>query len=219
MDITAQRISRLIGTLLALCAMAVPIALSADRVQAGEPVSEQPAVSDGAAVALEALNRWQSDGDTAAYLTYLEARDSVAATVARTLDLDEAAMVEAWTSADLDGQTAVLAALGQLGVPYRRYSSLPGEAFDCSGLTRYAWAMADIELERSSRNQFRAAVEVDRDEAEAGDLVWYPGHVMLYLGIDDAIVHSPTRGRTVEYQVLSDRRSGWVRFADPTPAN
>jgi len=52
-----------------------------------------------------------------------------------------------------------------------------------------------------------------------GDLMWYPGHVMLYLGIGDLVVHSPTRGRTVEYGVLSGDRASWVRFADPVNAD
>ena len=35
---------------------------------------------------------------------------------------------------------AISAAMGQQGVPYRYAASSPGEAFDCSGLTAYAWA-------------------------------------------------------------------------------
>ena len=39
----------------------------------------------------------------------------------------------------------------------------------------------------------RAAAEIDRDDARLGDLVWYPGHVMLYLGTVDGepyVIHS-----------------------------
>jgi cell wall-associated NlpC family hydrolase len=220
MDRSPHRsLCRSLGAAIALASVVVGLlAAQATVAQAGEPISEQGEVTSGATSALNALAKWSDDGDTSAYLAYLEARDHVAATVAETLGLNASEMVEAWSSSDLDGQTAVLAALGQLGVPYRRYASAPGEAFDCSGLTRFAWGEAGVELERSSRNQFRSGVEIDRDAARAGDLVWYPGHVMLYLGVGNAIVHSPTRGRTVEYQILSDRRAGWVRFADPTAA-
>ncbi len=218
MNIISHLPHRLVG-ILASAAMVLLPALVVDEtsVLAGEPVSEQAVVSAGAVIALDALARWTEGGDTAAYLGFLDSRDLVAATVASTLGLDDSEMVEAWAASDLDGQVAVLAALSQLGVPYRRYSSIPGEAFDCSGLTRYSWKIAGVDIERSSGNQFRAGDEVRREEAAVGDLVWYPGHVMLYLGLGDAIVHSPTRGRTVEYQILSERRSNWIRFSDPTP--
>ena len=220
MDRSPHRsLRRAFGVAVAIMTALISLVAAPAPVLAGEPIAEQAEVTSGAASALTALSRWFDDGDTSAYLAFLEARDLVAATVAETLGLDAAEMVDAWASSDLDGQTAVLAALGQLGVPYRRYASAPGEAFDCSGLTRFAWGEAGVELERSSRNQFRSGDEIDRDAAQPGDLVWYPGHVMLYLGLDNAIVHSPTRGRTVEYQILSDRRAGWVRFADPSAAS
>ena len=50
--------------------------------------------------------------------------------------------------------------------------------------------------------------------AQAGDLVQYPGHVMIWLGVDRAIVHAPYSGRTVEVDSFSTRRN--VRYGDPT---
>ena len=46
----------------------------------------------------------------------------------------------------------------------------------------------------------------------AGDLVQYPGHVMMYLGFGDAIVHAVNSGRDVAIDVL--RRD--VRFGNVT---
>ena len=57
------------------------------------------------------------------------------------------------------------------------------------------------------------SVSRDRESAKAGDLAYYPGHVMLYLGVDDAVVHSVQTGRTVEVDTM---RRGSVRFGDPT---
>ena len=37
----------------------------------------------------------------------------------------------------------------------------------------------------------------------AGDLVQYPGHVMMYLGVGDAIVHAVNRADDVELDVVS----------------
>jgi len=40
--------------------------------------------------------------------------------------------------------------------------------------------------------------------------------VMMYLGVGDAIIHSVQRGRTVELDTISDRRTNSVRFGDPS---
>ena len=61
----------------------------------------------------------------------------------------------------------------------------------------------------------RAATRVDRDEASAGDLVHYPGHVMMYLGVGDAVVHSVHTGRTVEIDTISKTRASRVIFGNP----
>ena len=115
----------------------------------------------------------------------------------------------------LNHQRAVLAAMTQIGVPYRSLASVEDEGFDCSGLTLYAWQASGVELNRISGDQIRAATRVDRDEASAGDLVHYPGHVMMYLGVGDAVVHSVSTGRTVEIDTISTTRAGRVTFGNP----
>ena len=117
--------------------------------------------------------------------------------------------------APIDHQRAVLAAMTQLGVPYRTNTSKEGVGFDCSGLTTYAWSRAGVALTRQSSAQIREAAPLDRASARAGDLVQYPGHVMMYLGVGDAIIHSVQRGRTVELDVSNARRANSVRFGDP----
>ena len=42
----------------------------------------------------------------------------------------------------------------------------------------------------------------------------YPGHVMMWLGVDRAMVHAPYTGRNVEVDMWSTRRR--VKFGDPT---
>jgi cell wall-associated NlpC family hydrolase len=179
---------------------------------AASPRAEDPAAAL-AAESLQLLERWRASGSSNDAAMFTAKRDSLAATIAERLELDEAAMRTAWAGADLEHQRALLAALSQLGVPYRRNTSKPGEGFDCSGLTTYAWAQAGFSLQRNSGAQIRAAGAREVDTAQAGDLIQYPGHVMMWLGVDMAIVHAPQRGRTVEVDVLK-RRS--VRFGDPT---
>ena len=95
--------------------------------------------------------------------------------------------------------TAINAAMGQLGVPYRYASSIPGEAFDCSGLTHYAWGQAGVYLPRNSRAQAAATPHVPAANAQPGDLIFYYSpisHVGIYLG-GGQLVHAPNTGRTV----------------------
>jgi cell wall-associated NlpC family hydrolase len=140
-------------------------------------------------------------------------RREVAAQVAAALDLDPAALDAAWVAAGRDRLTVVLTALAQVGVRYRYADADPSDGFDCSGLTEYAWASVGVDLPHASDTQLRAGVRRGADQAQVGDLIGYSGHVMLYLGIDQAIIHAPYSGRNVEVQIAR-RWSG--RFTDPS---
>ena len=140
---------------------------------------------------------------------------STADAVAASLGTDAGQMHQAWLAADQPHQVALLSALTQVGVPYHRNASKAGVAFDCSGLTAFAWGQTGIELARNSSAQLRNAAARTRESAQAGDLVYYPGHVMLWLGVDNLIVHAPQRGRDVEVGHVTDRRVKRIKFANP----
>ena len=94
---------------------------------------------------------------------------------------------------------AVSAAYSQLGVPYRFAAEEPGVAFDCSGLTKWAWGRAGVYLPHQSRAQYGAVPHVSKDEAQPGDLIFYYspiGHVGIYVG-NGMMVHAPQTGKTV----------------------
>lgn len=195
----------------AVTASAAPVRTS---VPAGLLVGDDPLVP----VALSAIAEAEAYGRTrssAALLRMAAARDTVATGLAVRLGIDPAAMRQAWQNADRDHQLVVLAAVSQLGVPYRRNALKPGVAFDCSGLTSWAWQQAGVALPRSSYRQIRAFERIRLDEAQAGDLVYYPGHVMIYLGAGNAVIHAPQPGEDVKVSTLSARRARWVRLADP----
>jgi cell wall-associated NlpC family hydrolase len=139
----------------------------------------------------------------------------VAAAVGVELGLPGEVLAAVWSDTSVERQAALLAALSQLGVPYRRMARLPGEGFDCSGLTSYAWGVAGVEIPRSSRDQMRAARRIDPFDAEPGDLVYFPGHVMMSLGLPGAVVHSPRTGRTVEVELRTGSAASRLRYADP----
>ncbi len=175
-----------------------------------ELAPEITASADAAVAALDSYTQTQSPEDERMLAFH---RAAAARYVAREIGYDELAMIDAWSTTPLAHQRAVLEALTQVGVPYRTNTSIEDEGFDCSGLTHFAWAGAGVELYRQSGSQISNAKSLSRDEAKAGDLVHYPGHVMLYLGVDDAVVHSVNTGRTVEVDTM--RRTN-VRFGDPT---
>jgi cell wall-associated NlpC family hydrolase len=99
---------------------------------------------------------------------------------------------------------AVAAASGQLGVPYRFAAESPGVAFDCSGLTKYAWGRAGVSLPHQSAAQFASTPHVPKDQAQPGDLIYYYapiGHVGIYIG-GGQMIHAPATGKTVEVTVV-----------------
>ena len=177
---------------------------------AGDPHS--PVVIEQANVALTAHDVFSYTGTPDAFVAYLGARNATADVVAFELGLDPVALRDAWARADLPHQKAVLAALTQIGAPYVKNTSDPAVGFDCSGLTAYAWGRAGVQLSRQSSAQINAARSIDQSEAFAGDIAQYPGHVMMYLGVGDAIVHAANHEKDVALDTL--RRD--VRFGDPT---
>jgi cell wall-associated NlpC family hydrolase len=175
---------------------------------------EPDPVAAEAAQAMAALQRTIVTRDASTMKTYDQARDHIAAEIAARLEIDPLVLQAAWQRADLDHQVALMGAFTQLGVPYRRNTSKAGEGFDCSGLTTYAWSQAGFLLQRQSTAQIRASAPRDELTAQAGDLVQYPGHVMMWLGVERFIVHAPYSGRNVEVDQFSTRRR--VKYGDPT---
>lgn len=165
---------------------------------------------------LATLRAAQDDDTPQRWSTYRVLRSQLASQVGAALAVEPSRLAQAWAAADLQHQTALLAAMTQIGVPYRRNTSKEDVGFDCSGLTTYAWGQAGLTLTRQSGAQISAAARRDQRTAMAGDLTYYPGHVMMYLGVDEAMVHSPYTGRSVEVVHTPKSRSGRLRYGDPT---
>ena len=180
---------------------------------AAEGAANRSAVADSIAdQASSALSELATNGaDSTAYSAL---RDQIATATASRLGVDPNALTSAWAAADQEHQIAMLTGLTQLGVPYRRYKSQPGVGFDCSGITMYAWAGAGFALPHQSTAQIRAASPRTLDTAQAGDLVQYPGHIMMWLGVDRSVLQSPRPGKFVEVVNFKYGRS--VRVGDPT---
>jgi cell wall-associated NlpC family hydrolase len=96
-------------------------------------------------------------------------------------------------------QAAVDTALAQVGDAYVWGASGPN-AFDCSGLTQYAYAAAGVSLPHSSRIQSQMGTAVSRAELQPGDLIFYyspVSHVAMYIG-NGQMVHASTAGQPVK---------------------
>ena len=210
----------LLGIVITAATVIGAIAVAPDTAEAvSAPLATNamaPVVTTSAEQALASYDRWIVTNDASAHRSYVWFRTQTAQYAAIELGYPQAEMVEAWAETPVDHQRAVLAAMTQVGVPYRTNTSQEGVGFDCSGLTTYAWARAGVELVRQSSAQIQNAASLGRSSAKAGDLVQYPGHVMMYLGVGDAVIHSVMRGRTVELDTISERRANSVRFGDPT---
>jgi cell wall-associated NlpC family hydrolase len=171
--------------------------------------AHSPAVAVRAAEALATYDAYAAKGSITRLIRFLGDRNAAADAVALEFGFDAAEVRHAWSRAGHQHQVAVLAALSQLGVSYRSNTSEPGVSFDCSGLTAYAWGRAGVTLYRQSGVQISEASPRDGASARAGDLVQYPGHVMMYLGFGGAIVHASNPETDVELSTLRDRDYSW----------
>lgn len=100
---------------------------------------------------------------------------------------------------------AVAAAQSQLGVPYQFGKESPGVAFDCSGLTKYAWGQAGASLPHQSGQQFASTPHVPIDQIQPGDLIFYGspiGHVAIYIG-NGLLIHAPASGDVVKVAAVN----------------
>lgn len=102
-----------------------------------------------------------------------------------------------------DRAEAVRTALAQTGDPYRWGAEGP-DAFDCSGLVRFAYASVGVDVPHSSRALFAMSEPVEREDLQVGDLIFYGSpiyHVAIYAG-DGRTVEAPNSRAAV--RVVTD---------------
>jgi cell wall-associated NlpC family hydrolase len=107
---------------------------------------------------------------------------------------------------------AVRTALAQVGKPYS-YGAAGPNAFDCSGLTMYAWAAAGVSLPHSSSAQYGVGRHISASELQPGDLIFYYtpiSHVSMYIGNGQRVSATHT-GDYVRVQSLGTGIVGYTR--------
>ncbi|MFK0111793.1 NlpC/P60 family protein [Streptomyces sp. NPDC091217] len=118
---------------------------------------------------------------------------------------------------------AINYAQGQLGLPYEWGGNGPdtGDAgFDCSGLTKAAYAAAGIALPRTAQEQYDAGPHIPAgQQLKPGDLVFYGNptdgihHVGLYIG-GGQMIDAPRPGKAIRiesYRYRGDDYAGATR--------
>jgi cell wall-associated NlpC family hydrolase len=130
------------------------------------------------------------------------ARDAEAAATASVVTASSASSTSASTWAAPQGYSgsAIVAYAEQfVGVVPYGWGANPNDSFGCDGLTQYVFGQFGISLPRGVDHQAALGTQISRSDAQAGDLVVWPGeHIGIYDG-NGGIVHSPDFGRFVEH--------------------
>lgn len=147
---------------------------------------------------------------------YAALRAEIAVEVGERLGIAPGRLEAAWTRAPHRHQIAVMYALSQIGVPYAWGMESPGQAVDCSGLTWLAWSAAGLNIPRFSEAQYDKRLEIDKEDAFAGDFVGVDTHVRMWLGVDNATIEATTaRGAQVSIANHSSAEARRWRWASP----
>ena len=100
------------------------------------------------------------------------------------------------TTSGTTGTAVVEYAKKYLGYKYKSGGASPSTGFDCSGFTTYVYKHFGISLNRSSKDQIKNGVAVEKNNLQPGDLVIFNndantkiGHVGIYIG-DGNFIHA-----------------------------
>lgn len=105
------------------------------------------------------------------------------------------------TSSGTTGTAVVEYAKQYLGYKYKSGGASPSKGFDCSGFTTYVYKHFGITLNRTSKDQIKNGVAVEKSNLQPGDLVIFNndantkiGHVGIYIGEGNFIHASNPKG-------------------------
>ncbi|KUO74724.1 MAG: hypothetical protein APF77_18775 [Clostridia bacterium BRH_c25] len=99
-----------------------------------------------------------------------------------------------------------------IGVPYK-WGASSGKAFDCSGFTVYIMKKFNVDLQRTASSQFSNGSKVEKQDLQAGDLVFFttykkgPSHVGIYIG-DNKFIHASSG---VDHVTVTDLDTKYYR--------
>lgn len=108
------------------------------------------------------------------------------------------------------GQQIANFACQYVGYPYKAGGTSLTEGADCSGFVWAVYKAFGYSLPRSSYAQSGAGVGVSYADAQPGDIIYYGGHVGIYIG-DGRIVHASTERTGIKTESATYRSIITVR--------
>ena len=91
--------------------------------------------------------------------------------------------------------------VGKCNYVYGGNNLAVGGGVDCSAFTKAVFATVGVSLPRSSGDQRWAGTQISRDQLRAGDLIYYYGHVAVYIG-NGMIVHAKNATYGIVYDPI-----------------
>lgn len=114
--------------------------------------------------------------------SYAESREEEEARIEAEEAAAQIAEEEVSSEVMTDGQSVVAFACQFIGNPYVWGGTSLTDGADCSGFVQSVYANFGISLPRTTGEMVSSGYEVSYEEAQAGDLILYEGHVGIYMG-------------------------------------
>ena len=134
---------------------------------------------------------------------------SIAETVTNEQETPETPVTSESSTAGTTGTAVVEYAKQYLGYKYVSGGASPSTGFDCSGFTTYVYKHFGISLYRTSGDQIKNGVAVEKSDLQPGDLVLFNndgntriGHVGIYVG-NGNFIHASNPKEGVKITSLS----------------